>query len=195
MRANLPASPALLFTAMTTDTPPPSSVPTVPTVLSASSPAADTPPDQAALVLRQFRVVFNAVRTHFQQVEKKVGIGGAQVWALSVIRRTPGAGVNSLAQAMNIHQSTASNLVRQLARRGLVRVDKSSVDRRSVHLHLEAAGEALLLASPGPYAGVLPDALQKLPADTLVQLQRNLGEVIRALAADESAAGIPLADL
>jgi DNA-binding MarR family transcriptional regulator len=103
--------------------------------------------------------------------------------------------VNSLAQAMNIHQSTASNLVRQLARRGLVRVDKSSVDRRSVHLHLEAAGEALLLASPGPYAGVLPDALQKLPADTLVQLHRNLGEVIRALAADESAAGIPLADL
>ena len=66
-------------------------------------------------MLRQFRVVFNAVRTHFQQVEKKVGIGGAQVWALSVIRRTPGAGVNSLAQAMNIHQSTASNLVRQLA--------------------------------------------------------------------------------
>ena len=192
MRANLPASPALLFTAMTNDTQPASAVLSA---LPASSPAADTPPDQAALVLRQFRVVFNAVRTHFQQVEKKVGIGGAQVWALSVIRRTPGAGVNSLAQAMNIHQSTASNLVRQLAKRGLVRVDKSSVDRRSVHLHLEAAGEALLLAAPGPYAGVLPDALQKLPADTLVQLQRNLGEVIRALAADESAAGIPLADL
>ena len=192
MRANLPASPALPSTAMTTDTPPPSSVPSA---LSASLSAAVSSPDQAALVLRQFRVVFNAVRTHFQQVEKKVGIGGAQVWALSVIRQAPGAGVNGLAQAMNIHQSTASNLVRQLARRGLVRVEKSSVDRRSVHLHLEAAGEALLLAAPGPYAGVLPDALQKLPADTLVQLQRNLGEVIRALAADESAAGIPLADL
>lgn len=192
MRANLPASPALPSTAMTTDTQPASSV--LP-ALTASPPAAGAPPDQAALVLRQFRVVFNAVRTHFQQVEKKVGIGGAQVWALSVIRQAPGAGVNGLAQAMNIHQSTASNLVRQLARRGLVRVEKSSVDRRSVHLHLEAAGEALLLAAPGPYAGVLPDALQKLPADTLVQLQRNLGEVIRALAADESAAGIPLADL
>lgn len=192
MRANLPASPALPASAMNIDTPPASADPSV---LSASPSAAVTPPDQAALVLRQFRVVFNAVRTHFQQVEKKVGIGGAQVWALSVIRQTPGAGVNGLAQAMNIHQSTASNLVRQLARRGLVRVDKSAIDRRSVHLHLEAAGEALLLASPGPYAGVLPDALQKLPADTLVQLQHNLGEVIRALAADESAAGIPLADL
>jgi len=28
----------------------------------------------AARVLRQFRLVFNVIKTHFQQVEKKVGI-------------------------------------------------------------------------------------------------------------------------
>ena len=27
-------------------------------------------------VLRRFRVVFNAVRTHFRQMEKQVGLGG-----------------------------------------------------------------------------------------------------------------------
>jgi DNA-binding MarR family transcriptional regulator len=68
----------------------------------------------AARVLRQFRQIFNAVKTHFQQVEKIVGLGGAQVWALSVIRDAPDIGVCSLAQAMNIHQSTASNLVKTL---------------------------------------------------------------------------------
>ena len=43
--------------------------------------------DQAAArVLQQFRQIFNAVKTHFQQVEKKVGVGGAQVWALAVMK-------------------------------------------------------------------------------------------------------------
>jgi hypothetical protein len=37
--------------------------------------------EKAARVLRRFRMVFNAVKTHFQQVEKQAGIGGAQVWA------------------------------------------------------------------------------------------------------------------
>ncbi|HWJ96252.1 MAG TPA: MarR family transcriptional regulator, partial [Telluria sp.] len=47
----------------------------------------------ATRVLRQFRIVFNAVKTHFRQVEREAGVGGAQLWALSVIERTPGIGV------------------------------------------------------------------------------------------------------
>ena len=84
----------------------------------AASDANDEEP--AARVLRQFRQIFNAVKTHFQQVEKKVGLGGAQVWALAVIRDRPDIGVGDLARAMNIHQSTASNLVRTLVERELV---------------------------------------------------------------------------
>jgi hypothetical protein len=38
-------------------------------------------------------VVFNAVKTHFRQVEATAGVAGAQVWALSVIQHEPGIGV------------------------------------------------------------------------------------------------------
>ena len=69
-------------------------------------------------VLRRFRLVFNAVKTHFQQVEKKAGVGGAQLWALSVIHAHPGIGVNSLAAFMDVHQTTASNLVKALVAAG-----------------------------------------------------------------------------
>ena len=52
------------------------------------------PPEEAdRRVLRQFRQIFNAVKSHFRQVEKTVGLGGAQVWALSVIRETPDVGI------------------------------------------------------------------------------------------------------
>lgn len=160
-----------------------------------SSPKVQATTHQSALVLRQFRMVFSAVRTHFQQVEKHIGIGGAQVWALSVIAQQPGIGVTDLARAMDIHQSTASNLIRQLGKQQLVRTEKSNIDKRSVHLFIEPAGQALLQDAPGPFEGVLPEALQQLPPQTLIQLHHNLGELLKKLGADEKAGGVPLAEL
>lgn len=166
-----------------------------PTETSQPSKADSEKSEQSAQVLRQFRVVFNAVRTHFQQVEKAVGVGGALVWALNVIKTQPGIGVNDLATAMDVHQSTASNLVRQLLKKELVRSEKSTVDRRSVHLFVQPAGETLLAGVPGPFEGVLPDALQRLPPATLAQLQTDLASLIEVLQADEQAGKIPLAQL
>ena len=161
--------------------------------------AEDTGPpdgDEAAVaVLRQFRQVFNAVKSHFQQVEKTVGIGGAQVWALSIVRDQPGIGVGTLARAMSIHQSTASNLVRTLIDREMVVAAKDGADRRAVQLKLLPAGARVLKNAPGPFAGLLPDALKALPGETLARLQADLGQLIVAIAADESGASIPLSDL
>ena len=67
--------------------------------------------ESSARVLRRFRVVFISIKTHFRQIERKAGVGGAQLWALSVIRDNPGIGVNDVAHAMDVHQSTASNLL------------------------------------------------------------------------------------
>lgn len=146
-------------------------------------------------VLRQFRVVFNAVKSHFRQIEKAAGIGGAQVWALSVIQARPGVGMNELARAMDVHQSTASNLVRALARQQMIVVEKSEADRRAVTLTLLPAGAAVLQRVPGPLAGVLPDAVASLPPEAIASLDAALGQLIVLLKADERAASIPLANL
>ena len=152
--------------------------------------------DEAAIaVLRQFRQVFNAVKSHFQQVEKTVGMGGAQVWALSVVRDNPGIGVGALARTMSIHQSTASNLVRTLIDREMVLGVKEGADRRAVQLSLLPAGAKVLKHAPGPFAGLLPDALKSLPPETLARLSEDLGQLIVAISADEAGASIPLSDI
>lgn len=152
-------------------------------------------PINAAQVLRRFRVVFNAVRTHFQQVEKQVGLGGAQVWALSVVRDHPGIGMGGIAKAMDIHQSTASNLIKTLLRREMISMAKAAQDRRNVQLQILPAGLAVLAQVTGPFEGVLPMALGKLPQQTLQRLDQDLGSLIQLLQADEQAGGIPLAEL
>ncbi|WP_295957676.1 MarR family winged helix-turn-helix transcriptional regulator [Rhodoferax sp.] len=151
-------------------------------------------PATTAQVLRRFRVVFNAVRSHFQQVENQVGLGSAQVWALSVVRDQPGIGMGGLAKGMDIHQSTASNLVKALLRKALIRMDKAPEDWRNVRLHILPSGIAVLDQVPGPFAGVLPLALGKLPQASLQRLDQDLAELIVLLKADEQAGGIPLAE-
>lgn len=155
----------------------------------------DTEPAAPTRVLRQFRIVFNAVKSHFRQVEREAGVGGAQLWALAVVGRAPGIGVTGLARELDIHQSTASNLTKTLIERGLVAGAREGLDRRSVALRLLPAGEEVLKSAPMPFAGVLPDALAALDPETLARLEGDLAKLIAVLAADENSGGVPLAQL
>jgi DNA-binding MarR family transcriptional regulator len=145
--------------------------------------------------LRRFRMVFNAVKTHFQQIEKRSGVGGAQMWALSVIREQPGIGVGDLARAMDVHQSTASNLVKSLVENGMVASAKDGLDRRALRLRLLPPGSTVLKRTPGPLQGVLPEALKTLDPKTLKRLNADLDQLLTVLKADERAAWIPLSEL
>lgn len=152
---------------------------------------------QSTRVLRQFRLVFGAVRQHFHQIEKQAGIGGAMAAALGYIQAQPGMRVSELAVAMDVHQSTASNLIKQLVQRGLITAGKGEDDRRSVRLLLQPAGQAVLDKVIGPREGVLPHALSGLPDEALSQLEHGLHALLKQLPVDQKAptARTPPADL
>jgi DNA-binding MarR family transcriptional regulator len=113
---------------------------------------------------------------------------------LSIIRERPGLGVNDLAAAMDIHQSTASNLVRSLVSRDMVLAEKAGHDRRQVHLRVRPVGLTLLDRAPGPLTGVLLQALASLDDLTLQRLDADLAKLISVLDGDDSGARVPLGD-
>lgn len=149
----------------------------------------------SAQVLRQFRVVFSAVRRHFHKIEKQAGIGGANIWTLSLIAQHPGIGVSQLAKYMDVHQSTASNLVRTLNKSGLVEMNKSALDKRHVEIFPLPEGLKILKKVPEPYSGVLPAALADLDVASLARMHHDLHHLIQRLDVDESAAQTPLSML
>ncbi len=151
--------------------------------------------DPAVQALRRFRQIFASVRTHFRQVEQRSGAGAAQLRALSLLRERPGLRISELALAMDIHQSTASNLVRTLVERRLVSSARSEADARVQHLQLLPAGEKVLQRVQGHYIGVLPQALQSLPPRVLLRLNADLDLVLAAMQADGADARSPLASL
>ena len=153
-------------------------------------------PDNPATILRQFRVIFRSVKKHFQVIERTCGIGGSQLWALATVSESPGIRVSDLAKAMSIHQSTASNLVEQMVKLGLIVRERDTDDQRVVRLNATARGLALIARAPKPLIGLLPDALSQLNPLELRQLHASLAKLLDVMdLLDESAVNTPLADL
>ena len=151
---------------------------------------------QAALALKQFRVIFRSIKKHSQSIEKKCQVSGSQLWALALVAETPGIRVTELADKLSIHQSTASNLIDQLVHKKLLRRERAASDNRVVKLYLTEAGGSVVRQAPKPLRGLLLDALEQLPSEMLVQLNSRLGELLHAMKSrDENAGGIPLTDI
>lgn len=147
-------------------------------------------------VLKQFRIIFKSVKTHFSTVEDDCRISGSQLWALSIVVREPGILVTALAKSLAVHQSTASNLVEKLVIQGLLRRERAAYDQRRVHLYPTDVGISLLDKAPLPLEGLLPHALSQLAPETLAQLHASLAETIRHMEhVEKNAAHTPLADL
>jgi MarR family transcriptional regulator, organic hydroperoxide resistance regulator len=147
-------------------------------------------------VLALFRQIVATARRHFQSVQKECGISGAQLWALSHIQAEPGLKVGDLSRRMSVHQSTASNLLDRLERRGLVRRERTPRDQRVVRLFCTMAGRDLLTRAPGPMQGVLPDAVQRLSGRELAAMHRALSVLARHVKSIDRRAGkLPLSDL
>src|SRR5262249_35825963 len=92
-------------------------------------------------VLMNFRRIVGTARHHFQDVQARCGITGAELWALWEISIEPGLRVGHLARRLSIHQSTASNLLKSLRAKGLVRHERRGLDQRVVRIHTTQAGE------------------------------------------------------
>lgn len=147
-------------------------------------------------VLKQFRILLRSIKRHYQWVEQKCGVSGAQLWALSEIAASPGLRVSDLAQQLAIHRSTASNMLDRLESLRLVVRRRVGKDQRVVQLQLTPRGEETLRQAPRPLVGVLQQALLDLSPSSLDSLHRDLGEVIRLMRTkDTRAKGTPLADL
>lgn len=95
--------------------------------------------------------------------------------------------VNDLAERMALHQTTASNLINALVEHKLVRRTRDTADQRVVRLHATVEGKRMLLKAPGPYTGLLVDALRQLDDIQLARLRKSLSvltTVIRDAALD-----------
>jgi MarR family transcriptional regulator, organic hydroperoxide resistance regulator len=147
-------------------------------------------------VLQQFRLIFRSAKKHFQWVQERAGVSGAQLWLLAEIERRPGIRVTDVAKSMAVHQSTASNLIERLEKDRLLLRQRSSQDQRVVRLSLTKAGRATVARAPRPLYGVLLDALSRLEESDLARLRDLLEKLAGKMKVrDRAGKRIPLGEM
>lgn len=140
--------------------------------------------------LKKLRVLVRAAQRHSTWIEKQCGISGAQLWVMQELGETPGMRVGEVAEKLAIHQTTASNLVDALTKRGLVSKERDSIDQRVVILQLSKRGYSILAKAPTPSRGLLPEALRKLDEKKLKALNKGLQALLDVIDGVDDNAGL-----
>ncbi|MES2257519.1 MAG: MarR family winged helix-turn-helix transcriptional regulator [Pseudomonadota bacterium] len=132
-------------------------------------------------VLQKLRIVIRAAQRHSLWIEKQCGVNGAQLWIMQELMEAPGLRVGQITARLAIQQTTTSNLLDGLERKGYVVKTRDRDDQRVVKLELSDAGKALLLKAPKPARGLLPEALGKLHEQYLTQLNDSLQGLLQCI--------------
>jgi DNA-binding MarR family transcriptional regulator len=113
-------------------------------------------------ILKKLRIVIRAAQRHSGWIEKQCGVNGAQLWIMQELMEAPGMRVGQIAETLAIHQTTTSNLLDGLEKRGYIVKTRDPIDQRAVRIALSDAGAKVLQGAPAPARGLLPEALRQL---------------------------------
>jgi DNA-binding MarR family transcriptional regulator len=128
--------------------------------------------------LKKIRQIVRFAQKHSAAIERQCGVNGAQLWLMTELHETPYIRVGDLVSRMAVHQSTVSNLVDGLVRKGLIEKVSDDKDRRVTLLVLTPSGSRVLRKGPRPTRGILPHALRSMDSQSLVNLNDSLQVLI-----------------
>jgi DNA-binding MarR family transcriptional regulator len=131
--------------------------------------------------LKKIRQIMNAGQKHTAAIEKRCGVNGGQLWIMAELKDTPDLRIGALAKRLAANQATISNLVEDLARKGLIERSHDPADLRATMIKLTSAGSKVLAKAPQPPRGVLPEALAQLDKKTIDQLNKSLQTLIEEM--------------
>ncbi|MEM1402489.1 MAG: MarR family transcriptional regulator [Pseudomonadota bacterium] len=106
--------------------------------------------DRLEQVLTSLRRVIRATDLHSRRLAKTSGLTAPQILLLQAIRKLEDSTSGRLAAEVNLSQATVTNILDRLEKRGLVIRERSTVDKRKVHVRLTRHGSEVLIDAPTP---------------------------------------------
>ena len=96
------------------------------------------------------RRIIRAIDLHSRLLVQQHGITGPQLIVLREIAATGSISAGDLAKRVSLSKGTVSGILERLEKRGLVVRQRSSDDRRQVHIQATDQGIAMLGSAPSP---------------------------------------------
>jgi DNA-binding MarR family transcriptional regulator len=134
-----------------------------------------------AEVVDAIRAIVRELRVSARDAEQRLGIHGAQLFALQQLADGPAHSLAELAERTRTDSSSVSVVVSRLVERGLVRRTPDSEDRRRIVLALTPQGKALVRRAPRSAHERVAEAAASLSGRDLDALARTLGALAQSL--------------
>ena len=114
--------------------------------------------------MRLLWAIDHGLQRRSKRMAATLGVTGPQRLVIRILGRSPGISAGHLAQALHLHPSTLTGILRRLEQKGLMTRERDSRDLRRAVLHLSAAGRRLDVEAAGTVESAMKAALAKLPA-------------------------------
>jgi DNA-binding MarR family transcriptional regulator len=148
-------------------------------------------PDPCHAVLVALRRISHAADLHSKRLAKATGLSVAQFVVLQTVRDGGLLTAGQIARAVSLSQGTITLILDRLEERGLVARQRSTRDRRVIHLQLTEAGAAALRQTPPLLRERFIARFRALPAAEQQRLVAALDQVAAMMGEDEPDALAP----
>jgi DNA-binding MarR family transcriptional regulator len=136
-----------------------------------------------AEIMQSLRRIFKAIQDYFQEISKKYGITGPQLWALKTVAANGSLSLGELSKKMYLHPSTISGVVDRLEKKGFVVRDRGQEDRRVVKVRLTPQGKKIVAKAPNPIQGKMIYGLNRLRKRELTSIYDAIKELVEIVEA------------
>jgi DNA-binding MarR family transcriptional regulator len=150
--------------------------------------AAVAPSTVVALFLR----IHRSLSRNSRQVHDEYGISGRKLAALRYLDTAGEATIGELSEHLYVRNSSTSQMVSKLERKGFVQRARSERDNRVVKVSLTPDGQRLVERAPLSGIGLLRKRLQDVPPTELTEIEgvlRRLADLMDIPCCQEQASG------
>ena len=154
----------------------------------ASPPSSDESRAKTLAFMQRLLELSHALQSLSKRMEATIGVTAAQRFAIRWIGRTPEVTAGELADAMRLHPSTLTGILRRLEEQGAISRRADREDGRRARLTLTARGKALDAEQRPTVEAAVRRALGKCSPADAAATRRVLATVVAELAreVDES---------
>jgi DNA-binding MarR family transcriptional regulator len=129
-------------------------------------------------ILLSLRRIMRVIDIHSHKLASLQDVTGPQLGCLKAIRESEQLIASDLAKKVSLSASTVAGIVGRLEGKKLVERNRSSKDRRQVHISIAPKGEKLLATAPFSLQDTLRAALDGLPEAEQLSLSIALERLV-----------------
>ncbi|MCP3965367.1 MAG: MarR family transcriptional regulator [Lentisphaerae bacterium] len=135
-------------------------------------------------ILCSLRRIIRSVDIYSNKLKSKYGLTTPQLLCLQCVVENDGSTLSQLTANVNLSGSTITGIVDRLESKGLLKRERSLVDRRKIFLHSTDTGKEVVAAAPSLLQDRLSEALSELAENEQDIIAESLERVVKMMEAE-----------